>query len=108
MEECGDWRGEGWVLWDSRGERGWGKGGERPKREKDPTQFVSRTTWASAKCLPVCAESVKQVIILGHDTWYCFLLDESHAVLSPKTWGLGEGYKKWCVTAIINCIAGTK
>lgn len=69
VEECGDWRGEGWVHGDSRGAK-WGKGGDCPKREKGShTVCQSHTTWANAKCLPVTAQSVKQVIILRRDTW---------------------------------------
>lgn len=51
-----------------QGGTGWGKGGKRPKREKDPTQFVGHTTWANAKCSPAAAQSVKQAIILRLDT----------------------------------------
>lgn len=82
----------------------WGKGGERPKREKGShTVCQSQTTWANAKCLPVTARSVKQVITLRRDTFMVTI-----SVLSPnKTLDLGEGYKKMRVT-VINCTACTK
>lgn len=36
VEECGDWRGEGWVHWDSRGERGGGREGNVPRGKRIP------------------------------------------------------------------------
>lgn len=47
---------------------GEGRGASQEGGGKDPTQFVSHTTWANAKCLPVTAQSVRQVIILRCDT----------------------------------------